>query len=196
MDVTFSGSKKLFSGPFVSFTTGSCLGLQSSAMHILSGQMEGLIPQAIAPATHSLCFSSSEASGSDLQKHILPDLLLVLNTRYIPWTPPHGVSGPGGLGHRAVHFVQCTNAWRDGQLFPAWQAVPQRGAVSPRKVCLLANQLLREAAVFCNLHRDTVVSWQVLVGVVYFCILIVSSGSWPRVSIVFVLPTVLANSQR
>lgn len=54
-------------------------GLQNNTMHIPSGQMEGKIPQAIAPATHSWCFSSSRASGSDLQKHILPDLLLVLS---------------------------------------------------------------------------------------------------------------------
>lgn len=70
--------KMLFSWPFVSFTTGSCLGLQSSAPHILSGQMEMLIPQATL-ATHSSCFRSSKASGSYLQEYILPGLLLVLN---------------------------------------------------------------------------------------------------------------------
>lgn len=70
--------KMLFSWPFVSFTTGSCLGLQSSAPHTLSGQMEMLIPQATL-ATHSSCFRSSKASGSYLQEYILPGLLLVLN---------------------------------------------------------------------------------------------------------------------
>lgn len=51
--MTLSGSKKYFGGPFVSFMTGSYLGLQSIAAHTV-WQMEGLIPQAIAPATHSL----------------------------------------------------------------------------------------------------------------------------------------------
>lgn len=84
MEMTFFGSKKFFSGSCLSFTTGSSLGLQNNAIRILSGQMEGLIPQAMAPATPSVCFSSSEAFGSDLQKHILLDSLLVLNTRCIP----------------------------------------------------------------------------------------------------------------
>lgn len=42
--MTLSGSKKFFPGPFVFFITGSYLELQSTAVHVLSGQMEGLIP--------------------------------------------------------------------------------------------------------------------------------------------------------
>lgn len=53
MDMTISGSKKDFGGPFVSFMIGSYLGLQSIAAYTV-WQMEGLIPQAIAPATHCL----------------------------------------------------------------------------------------------------------------------------------------------
>lgn len=67
----FLGFKMLFFWPFVSFMMGSCLGLWSGAMHILSGQMGQPIPQATPLAAHSACFRSSKASGSYLQEHIL-----------------------------------------------------------------------------------------------------------------------------
>lgn len=139
--MTFSGSKVFSGSPCVLY--GSSLGLQNNAICILPGQMEGLIPRAWLSHTFCICFSSkTPASGSDLQKHILLDSLLVLNTGCIPSIPLSHVMSWWAGSQDCILSVLSRPGWG---LVPAWQAVLMRacqpeGGVSP------CNSAAQEAA--------------------------------------------------
>ena len=126
----------LFSWPFVSFTT-------SSAPHALSGQMEMLIPQATALATHPSCFRPSKASGS-----ISGSTSFWVYSWFFAWgafheLPSRSLLRMGGPLQTAGHFVPCRNAPRCWGPVPCWPScAPIRGCQPEKDAppCNLATQ--------------------------------------------------------
>lgn len=188
IDSTLSGSKKFFLGPFVSFMIGICLGLQSTAAYTVWPDGRADSPgYCSATATHSL-FQFKQNSGSYLQNRIL--------SRFSPdsYHRVHSVNShshtmwcPDGLPQRPGRFVQCTSAWGLGGLCSA----PSKGLSAWERCAFFVTWPSIEAAFYViYIKALLVLPWPELVGVAHFSILIMSSGSQPRFSMIFVLPTV------
>lgn len=127
--MTLSGSKKFFfffgwGERFVSFMIGSYLELQSIAAYTV-WQMEGPIPQAIAPATHSLF---------QFKQNLWLKPLKAQPFQVYSWFSPQGEFSElplschalsDGLPQRVVCLCNAQMHGGIGDLCPACQAVPQ-----------------------------------------------------------------------